>query len=71
MRNETVKNIRDYLGMSQKEFAKWLGVSRSVIGMIETNQRNVSPRVQNKIARRFRITNDFLAFVENKKRLSS
>jgi DNA-binding XRE family transcriptional regulator len=70
MQNETVLNIREYMGMSQEEFSKWIGTSRSAIGLIETGQRNVSRTVQAKIARKFSVTDEFIWFCENKKKLS-
>lgn len=45
-----VKNLRTTLGMSQREFAKYIGKPQSTIGRIETGKVNVSLDVLNEIA---------------------
>lgn len=63
MKNELIKDIRHYLGMTQEEFAKWLGVHYSTIALTEANYRNVSDKLASKIALKFDITDeDFIAY---------
>lgn len=67
MRNELVKEIRYYLGMTQHEFAEWLGVNYSTIAAVETNYRNVSDKLAAKIALKFDVTDpEFLAYRERR-----
>lgn len=63
MKNELIKDIRHYLGMTQEEFAKWLGVHYSTIALTEANYRNVSDKLAAKIALKFDVTDsDFLEY---------
>lgn len=45
-----VRNLRDKLGMSQREFAKLVGKPQSTIARIESGKMNVSINVLNEIA---------------------
>ena len=41
-RKEEIKGLRKYLGLTQKEFAKMLGVTRVYIMMLETGRKQPS-----------------------------
>lgn len=45
-----VRNLRDKLGMTQQEFAKFVGKPQSTIARIENGKMNVSINVLNEIA---------------------
>ena len=45
-----VRNLRDKLGMSQREFAELVGKPQSTIARIESGKMNVSINVLNEIA---------------------
>lgn len=63
MKNELIKEIRYYLGMTQEEFARWLGVHPSTIALAEAKHRNVSDSLAAKIALKFDVTDPkFLAY---------
>lgn len=47
-----VKDMREDLGMTQKEFAKYVGKPQSTIGRIEAGSMNVSIGLLNEIANR-------------------
>jgi transcriptional regulator with XRE-family HTH domain len=68
MTRDRFKRIRLFLEMSQVEFAEFLGISVSAVGMIEIGQRNVSDRVSAKIAHKFEITPEFEVFTERVKK---
>lgn len=70
MKNETFKLIRLYSGMSQRAFARYIGVSESTVGLIEANYRPVSEYVRAKLAAKFNLTDDFLDYVEKYRKLS-
>jgi len=70
MDNNKLKAIRLYLGISQTEFAAHFGLSLSVVAMSEAGHRKVSDNTTSKIAKKFRATDDFIDFLENKQRLS-
>lgn len=67
MKNELIKDIRHYLGMTQEEFAKWLGVHYSTISLTEANYRGVSDNLASKIALKFDVTDpEFLTYRERR-----
>ena len=71
MDKEKMKTIRAYLDMSQSQFAEYIGVSSSTISMIEAGHREVSDKLTSRIARKFEVTDDFIQFLKNRKRLGS
>jgi len=70
MPNETFALIRLYTGMSQKDFAEHIGVSKGTVGMIETGQRSVTPYVRAKLAAKFELDDAFFVFLEKFHKLS-
>lgn len=50
MNKETFKAIRQYLQLSQIEYAKELGVASSTVSMIESGHRRITERVTGKVA---------------------
>lgn len=70
MTNETFKLIRLYSGMSQRAFAKYIGVSPATVGLIEANCRPVSEYVRAKLAAKFDLNDDFLEYVRKYRKLS-
>ena len=68
MRNEQVLIIREYLGLTQEQFAELVGVSKSLISHVEWGSRRVSENLSAKIARKFDVKDpDFLAYQERRK----
>src|SRR5258708_20901983 len=47
---ERLRQTREYLGFSQEEVAKYLGISRSALSNIETGQRKVDALELKKLA---------------------
>lgn len=41
-----LKEVRQFLGLSQAELAKGLGISRSQVGNIEQGKRNITDRIK-------------------------
>lgn len=71
MNKDLILNVRRYKGMTQEEFAEWLGVSRMTIALIESEHRNVSDTVTSKLAHKFDVTDDdFLTYCERRKKTS-
>jgi transcriptional regulator with XRE-family HTH domain len=48
--SERLRRAREYLGFSQEEVAKYLGISRSALSNIETGQRKVDALELKKLA---------------------
>lgn len=57
---ERIKELREKRGWSQREFAKRLGISYSVVNRIELGKRPVDDRELAKIADLFDVTTDYL-----------
>lgn len=53
--NLLVRDLRYKVGLTQKEFAKRLGVSTILISMVETDQKNVTFKLLEKIAKYFKV----------------
>ena len=70
MTGEKFRLIRLYSGMSQRDFAEYIGVSTATVAHIETGNRVVTPMVTSKLAEKFDLTDDFLSYVEKYRRLS-
>lgn len=60
MLGNTLKSLRTNKGLTQSEFSKAIGISRSVIGMIETTNRGTSQNNLRKIADFFNVSIDYL-----------
>lgn len=69
MNGKGIKAVRDYLGLTQEEFSKKIGVSRSSISMIEIDRMVVNNRLKTKIAKTFDIGEDFQTITERIKAL--
>lgn len=67
MESLLVKDIRHYKGMTQPQFAEWLGVAESSIAQVESGHRRVSDRLAAKIALKFDVSDpDFIKYLERK-----
>lgn len=71
MNDNLLRTIRHYKGMTQPQFAEWLGVAESSIAQVESGHRRVSDRLAAKIALKFDITDDdFIAYRERREQAS-
>ena len=68
MKNDMFRACRLFLGMTQEEFAEFLGISKAVVGRIEHGSLAISPRVKAKFVSKFDIDNSFLDFYEKMSR---
>ena len=67
-----VKLLRKSKGLTQLEFAKQVGISRSIIGMLETNKQGTSQINTKKIADFFNVSIDYLlSNIENNLEIST
>lgn len=71
MDKDTIRAIRAWLGMSQQEFADYLGVGKATVSMVESGKREVTDYVKFKIAKKFEVTDDFLEYKERYLKLPS
>jgi transcriptional regulator with XRE-family HTH domain len=55
MDNEIIKTIRKKYNMTQREFAKVLNCSFSLIALVEVGKRRVTENLENKIKSTFQI----------------
>ena len=61
-----LKELRLQAGMTQKDLAAKIGVTKSVISYYELSERSPSPEVLIKLANIFRVTTDYLLGIDTK-----
>lgn len=64
-----LKELRAESGLTQKQLADQLGVSKSVVSFYERQERVPSPDVLHKLAYVFRVSSDYLLDLDKVKRL--
>lgn len=64
-----LKELRTQNGLTQKQLADQLGVTKSVVSFYERQERTPSPEVLRKMAAIFRVSADFLLDIDSTKRL--
>lgn len=64
-----LKELRIQNGLTQKQLADQLGVTKSVVSFYERQERTPSPEVLRKMAAVFRVSTDFLLDIDTTKRL--
>ena len=60
--NQRIKELREKLGLNQRDFSKLLSLSGGYIGGIEANCRRVNDRIIKLIVSEFGINEDWLRF---------
>lgn len=72
MKNSLISDLRHYKGMTQPQFAQYLGVTESTIAAVEAGYRNVSDGLQAKIAMKIDITDaDFIEYQKRRRQTSA
>lgn len=64
-----LKELRAQNGLTQKQLADQLGITKSVVSFYERQERTPSPEVLRKMAAVFRVSTDFLLDIDTTKRL--
>lgn len=64
-----LKELRQQAGLTQKQLAEQLGVTKSVISFYERSERTPSPDVLRKLASVFHVSTDFLLYIDRVKRI--
>lgn len=64
-----LRELRENAGLTQKQLAERIWVSKAAISNYELYERNPSPEVLLKLARVFNVSVDYLLGVEEKKQL--
>lgn len=62
-----LKTLRTEAGMTQKELADRLGITKSVVSYYELQERTPSPDVLIRLADIFHVTTDYLLSITHKK----
>ena len=60
----TLKELRQKAGMTQKDLATKVGVTKSVISYYELSERSPSPEILMKLATIFHVSTDFLLGIQ-------
>lgn len=64
-----LKELRQQAGLTQKQLAEQIGVTKSVISFYERSERTPSPDVLRKLASVFHVSTDFLLDIDRVKRI--
>lgn len=64
-----LKELRTQNGLTQKQLADQLGVTKSVVSFYERQERTPSPDILRKLAAVFHVSSDFLLGIDTAKRL--
>jgi len=62
-----LKVLRTQSGMTQKQLAEQIGVTKSVVSFYELRERTPSPEILIKLASVFHVTSDYLLGIEKSK----
>ncbi|MCR8937643.1 helix-turn-helix transcriptional regulator [Brevibacillus laterosporus] len=63
----TLRAIRVHFGLTQQQFAKRLGMSKSAISAVETGKREITGSLRVKIARAFEIDDSLIDTIHKAK----
>ena len=63
---ERLKELRQAAGLTQKQLADKIWVTKASISYYEQSERNPSPEVLMKLANAFHVTTDYLLGIEDK-----
>lgn len=61
---ETLKELRQKAGLTQKQLADKMGITASVVSYYELSERNPSPETLIKLAAIFHVSTDYLLGIE-------
>lgn len=64
-----LKELRIQSGMTQKQLAEKIGITKSVISFYELRERTPSPEILVKLAAEFKVSSDYLLGIEKGKSL--
>lgn len=67
--SDKLKDLRQQAGLTQKQLADQLGVTKSVVSFYERSERTPSPDVLRKLAAVFHVSTDFLLDIDKVKRI--
>ena len=62
-----LKELRRQSGMTQKQLAEKIGITKSVVSFYELRERTPSPEILVKLATEFKVSSDFLLGIEKGK----
>lgn len=64
---EKLKNLRTQSGMTQKQLAERLGITKSVVSYYELQERYPSPEILIRLAEIFHTSTDYLLGIEHER----
>lgn len=62
-----LKELRRQSGMTQKQLAEKIGITKSVVSFYELRERTPSPEILVKLAAEFKVSADYLLGIEKRK----
>ncbi|MFZ3589612.1 XRE family transcriptional regulator [Bacillus sp. DJP31] len=63
MKKEIIKSIRIHYKMNQREFAKAVNCSYSLIALVELGKRRVTSNLENKVKEKFHLNDDQISYI--------
>ncbi len=66
---EKIRELREKLGLTQRQLAERIGIGKSTLAMYETKDRMPSPVVLIKLASCFHVSTDYLLGIDGVKRV--
>ncbi|WP_456276793.1 helix-turn-helix domain-containing protein [Bacillus sp. AK128] len=63
MEKEMIKSIRVHYNMTQREFAKAINCSYSLIALVELGKRRITDNLENKVKEKFRLNDDQISYI--------
>ena len=65
-----LKELRNQAGLTQKQLAELVGVTKSVVSFYELRERTPSPEILVKLASVFHVSSDFLLGIEKSRSIN-
>jgi transcriptional regulator with XRE-family HTH domain len=63
MKKEMIKSIRLHYNMTQRDFAKAVNCSYSLIALVELGKRRITTGLEKKVKEKFHLTDDQISYI--------
>jgi transcriptional regulator with XRE-family HTH domain len=67
MKGETIKALRIFFGLSQRQLAELIGITSPYLCMLESSERKVPDTIRIKITQRFEFTDELVEALRRSK----
>ncbi len=63
MEKEVIKSIRIHFDMTQREFAKAINCSYSLIALVELGKRRITTNLEDKVREKFHLNDEQISYI--------